>query len=528
MRCLGAVAPVIAHFENESFEEIKFSTSPAGPANAGLLLRREGISRPSPGGSGGKSRRTTGAGAAEKAIGGVGGAFKGARGDAEVVEVRRRAWEEARKRIGLARAVRRLEEFEKYKEALFDAVVGALSPLYGRVCKRYWDDSQVSRMKRPYQKVDFENGLYAVAIPTFADPELKYHALVVKVVEELSPRRFEELRERARDEGVRALEGEGLPRQFLDGVSVYVIAPRYGRGEPFRFMRAVKRREAREFYAPIIGDAGTASIRALSWFASYLSSRLDGLISDLSRSRGLPPWEYTPNLLSKLLRGIDRASARRDRARRAGVKGLQSGRIEWQGRDAEEPPDIRGRGDLETSLLYSVELYNREISKPASGVHEGEARKGWTASTANATAVVLTDAHPDLEAVERCERAFRDVGRYLGEVRRRIGSLSNRVCLSLERSMHCLCEVVEFILERLRMVVKGAVERVVAGRVVQLLSPLVERALRRGLRELRASVESILERAKSAIMERAGEVVWERDLWLAEYVVGMLKVARPA
>jgi hypothetical protein len=520
MRCLGAVSPVIAHFESESFEEIKFSTSPAGPANAGPLLRREGISRPSPGGSGGKSRRTTGAGATEKAI-----------GDAEVVEVRRRAWEEARKRIKLARAVRRLEEFEKYKEALFDAVVGALSPLYGRVCKRYWDDSQVSRMKRPYQKVDFENGLYAVAIPTFADPELKYHALVVKVVEELSPRRFEELRERARDEGVRALEGEGLPRQFLDGVSVYVIAPRYGRGEPFRFMRAVKRREAREFYAPIIGDASTASIRALSWFASYLSSRLDGLISDLSRSRGLPPWEYTPNLLSKLLRGIDRASARRDRARRAGVKGLQSGRIEWQGRDAEEPPDIRGRGDLETSLLYSVELYNREISKPASGVHEGEARKGWTASTANATAVVLTDAHPDLEAVERCERAFRDVGRYLGEVRRRIGSLSNRVCLSLDRSMHCLCEVVEFILERLRMVVKGAIERVVAGRVVQLLSPLVERALRRGLRELRelrASVESILERAKSAIMERAGEVVWERDLWLAEYVVGMLKVARPA
>jgi hypothetical protein len=28
-------------------------------------------------------------------------------------------------------------------------------------------------------------------------------------------------------------------------------------------------------------------------------------------------------------------------------------------------------------------------------------------------------------------------------------------------------------------------------------------------------------------MERAGEVVWERGLWLAEYVVGMLKVARP-
>ena len=516
MRCLGAVSPVIAHFESESFEEIKFSTSPAGPANAGPLLRREGISRPSPGGSGGKSERATGAGATEKAI-----------GDAGVVEVKRRAWEEARKRIKLARAVRRLEEFEKYKEALFDAVVGALSPLYGRVCKRYWDDSQVSRMKRPYQKVDFENGLYAVAIPTFADPELKYHALVVKVVEELSPRRFEELRERARDEGVRALEEEGLPRQFLDGVSVYVIAPRYGRGEPFRFMRAVKRREAREFYAPIIGDAGTASIRALSWFASYLSSRLDGLISDLSRSHGLPSWEYTPNLLSKLLRGIDRASTRRDRARRAGVKGLQSGRIERQGRDAEGSPDIRGRGDLETSLLYSDDPYNRGISEPSSGVHGGEARRGGTASTANATA----DAHPDLEVVERCERAFRDVGRYLGEVRRRIGSLSNRVCLSLERSMHCLCEVVEFILERLRMVVKRAIERVVAGRVVQLLSPLVERALRRGLRELRelrASVESILERAKSAIMERAGEVVWERDLWLAEYVVGMLKVARPA
>jgi len=519
MRCLGAVAPVIAHFENESFEEIKFSTSPAGPTNAGPLLRREGISRPSPGGSGGKSRRTTGAGTTEKAI-----------GDAGVVEVKRRAWEEARKRIRLARVAKRLEEFEKYKEALFDAVVGALSPLYGRVCKRYWDDSQVSRMKRPYQKVDFENGLYAVAIPTFADPELKYHALVVKVVEELSPRRFEELRERTRDEGVRALEEEGLPRQFLDGVSVYVIAPRYGRGEPFRFMRAVKRREAREFYAPIIGDAGTASIRALSWFASYLSSRLDGLISDLSRSRGLPSWEYTPNLLSKLLRGIDRVSTRRDRARRAGVKGLQNGHIEWRGRDAEGSPDKRSRGDSEAPLLYRSILYNRGISGPSSGVHEGEARKGGTASTANATAVVLTDAHPDLEAVEGCERALRDVGRYLGEVKRRIGSLSNRVCLSLERSMHCLCEVVEFILERLRAVVKGAIERVVAGRVVQLLSPLVERALRRGLRELRelrAGVESILERAKSAIMERAGEVVWERGLWLAEYVVGMLKVARP-
>lgn len=524
MRCLGAVSPVIAHFENESFEEIKFSTSPAGPANAGPLLRREGISRPSPGGSGGKSRRATGAGATEKAIGDAGGAFKGARGDAEVVEVRRRAWEEARKRIRLARAVRRLEEFEKYKEALFEAVVGALSPLYGRVCKRYWDDSQVSRMKRPYQKVDFENGLYAVAIPTFADPELKYHALVVKVVEELSPRRFEELRERARDEGVRALEEEGLPRQFLDGVSVYVIAPRYGCGEPFRFMRAVKRGEAREFYAPIIGDASTASIRALSWFASYLSSRLDGLISDLSRSHGLSSWEYTPNLLSKLLRGIDRLSARRDRAGRAGgIKG-QNGRIERWERDAEEPPDMSGRGDLEAPLLYKS-LYNRGISGPASRVHEGGARRGGTAN-ANATA----DAHLDFEVVERCERAFRDVGRYLGEVRRRIGSLSNRVCLSLERSMYCLCEVVEFILERLRAVVKGAIERVVAGRVVQLLSPLVERAFRRGLRELRelrASVESILERAKSAIMERAGEVVWERGLWLAEYVVGMLKAARP-
>jgi len=140
-----------------------------------------------------------------------------------VESVRRASKELLRAKRGGGERSRSGEGFEEFKEKVFEGVTRVLYPLYGKACMKYWNDSQFSQMPKVYAYNAYDRGVFAYAVPTFLDCGLKYNAFILKVVEELSPEKFEELMDGVREEGLRGLEEEGLKRCALDGVSVYIF-----------------------------------------------------------------------------------------------------------------------------------------------------------------------------------------------------------------------------------------------------------------------------------------------------------------
>jgi hypothetical protein len=259
------------------------------------------------------------------------------------------------------------EGFEEFKEKVFEGITRVLYPLYGRACVKYWNDSQFSQMPKVYAYNAYDRGVFAYAVPTFLDCGLKYNAFILKVVEELSPEKFEELMDGVKEEGLRGLEEEGLKRCALDGVSVYIAAPRYARDAPFRLISARTRRSNadgfREFYAPVIGSSDAVVVRVLKWFGGYLASRLDGLLSVLSTKKRLSYWEYARNYFSKWLRGVEYVGLSRrlveekaERALRRRVDGSTDGSSPDSSAktDGFSRPSPEGSGDERTVSVTKI------------------------------------------------------------------------------------------------------------------------------------------------------------------------------
>jgi hypothetical protein len=193
----------------------------------------------------------------------------------------------------------KLEDFESFKKAVLDEVVKAVFPLYRKVFSLYWNNSTTCAMPRVYSYADSDEGIFAYAFPIVHDSGLVYHVFVVKVAPELSPAKF---RAAAAEAKIKAMAYMDEPAGKVGGITVYVVAPHYERFARFKFIHAVNDRRTGECSIPVVErDPKRVALTVLRWWASFLCSRLDGLVSELSRKLRLSPWTYHPNLLERLL-----------------------------------------------------------------------------------------------------------------------------------------------------------------------------------------------------------------------------------
>jgi hypothetical protein len=142
------------------------------------------------------------------------------------------------------------------------------------------------------------------------------------------------------------------PPGKVGGITTYTVAPHYERFARFKFIHAINDRRTGECSIPVIErNPKRAALTILRWWASFLCSRLDGLVSELSRKLGLSPWTYHPNLLERLLSSDLEVLERLDELdalnRSGGAPGAPS-------------PAVQKRGvALRNALHYMNALYNR-------------------------------------------------------------------------------------------------------------------------------------------------------------------------
>jgi hypothetical protein len=108
---------------------------------------------------------------------------------------------------------------DRFSERIISLSNHLFSTAYNRVYRRYWDNGDYARMKRPYCTTEWETGFYETYIPTLADPErnMKYYRVAVKAVEALDDSTLEDAK---RDAIVR----RNIPAGIIDSELLAVVA----------------------------------------------------------------------------------------------------------------------------------------------------------------------------------------------------------------------------------------------------------------------------------------------------------------
>lgn len=110
-----------------------------------------------------------------------------------------------------------------------DQIIGlgatALSPMYVRVFKQYWDNATYSRMKRNYYASSYEQGTLEYYIPTFMDVErnMKYHRIVIATTPQLDKNSL--VREAHKHLETRSITPAGI----IDSTTIFMVSPRLSR-----------------------------------------------------------------------------------------------------------------------------------------------------------------------------------------------------------------------------------------------------------------------------------------------------------
>jgi len=354
----------------------------------------------------------------------------------------------SRTRTPLSFSQAELEGFESFKKAVLDEVVKAVFPLHRKVFSLYWNNSVTNAMPYVCSYADYDEGTFSYSFPIVYDNGLVHHVFSAKVVPELSPAKFRAASAEARIKTMAYMEE---PPGKVGGITTYTVAPHYERFARFKFIHAINDRRTGECSIPVIErNPKRAALTILRWWASFLCSRLDGLVSELSRKLGLSPWTYHPNLLERLLSSDLEILDRLDEL--AGGAGRASGPLGGPGGPL--GPVIQKRGvALRNALYYMNALYNR--------VHD----------------------------------------------------LCSRVCGALANAMKCLYDTVRHLLSEIERLASEILKEEVAERVARAVMPVVAPAVAQAVRtgnvaDVVRRVDEALSAARSIILE------WAKDVFL--------------
>jgi len=339
-----------------------------------------------------------------------------------------------------------LEDFESFKKAVLDEIVGAVYPLHRKVFSLYWNNSVTNAMPKVYSYADYDEGTFSYSFPIVYDGGLVHHVFSAKVVPELTPGKFRAASAEARIKTMAYMEE---PPGKVGGITTYTIAPHYERFARFKFIHAINDRRTGECSIPVIErNPKRAALTVLRWWASFLCSRLDGLVSELSRKLGLSPWTYHPNLLERLLSSDLEVLDRLDELV-GGTGGAGRALRPLGGPGGPPGPVVQKRGvALRNALYYMNALYNR--------VHD----------------------------------------------------LCSRVCGALANALRCLYDTVRHLLNEIERLANEVLREEVARRVARAVMPVVAPAVARvagtgNFAEVVKRVDEALSAARSIIIEWA-------------------------
>jgi len=377
----------------------------------------------------------------------------------------------------------KLEDFESFKKAVLDEVVGAVYPLHRKVFSLYWNNSVTNAMPKVCSYADYDEGAFSYSFPIVYDGGLVHHVFSVKVVPELTPGKFRAASAEARIKTMAYMEE---PPGKVGGITTYTVAPHYERFARFKFIHAINDRRTGECSIPVIErNPKRAALTVLRWWASFLCSRLDGLVSELSRKLGLSPWTYHPNLLERLLSSDLEILDRLD---------------ELDGFDGFDGLDRAGRaGDAG----WALRPLGGALSAPGPG-----------------------------PLVQKRGVALRNALYYMNALYNRVHDLCSRVCGALAAAMKCLYDTVRHLLNEIERlaneVLREEVARRVARAVVPVVAPAVAQAARTGnVAEVVRRVDEALSAARSIIIEWAKGVFLEVRRSVAEGFFAKYLQARP-
>lgn len=363
-----------------------------------------------------------------------------------------------------------LEDFESFKKAVLDEIVGAVYPLHRKVFSLYWNNSVTNAMPYVCSYADYDEGTFAYAFPIVYDGGLVHHVFSAKVVPELSPAKFRAASAEARIKTMAYMEE---PPGKVGGITTYTVAPHYERFARFKFIHAINDRRTGECSIPVIErNPKRAALTILRWWASFLCSRLDGLVSELSRKLGLSPWTYHPNLLERLL-----------------------------------------SSDLE--VLDRLD----ELVGGAGGAGRALGPLGGPGG-------------PLSPAVQKRGVALRNALHYMNALYNRVHDLCSRVCGALANALRCLYDTVRHLLNEIERlaneILKEEVVRRVARAVMPIVAPAVAQAVRTGdVAEVVRRVDEAFSAARSIIIEWAKGVFLEVRRSVVEGFFAKYLQARP-
>ena len=366
-----------------------------------------------------------------------------------------------------------LGDFESFKKAVLDEVVGAVFPLHRKVFSLYWNNSVTNAMPYVCSYADYDEGAFSYAFPIVYDNGLVNHVFSVKVVPELTPAKFRAASAEARIKTMAYMEE---PPGKVGGITTYTVAPHYERFARFKFIHAINDRRTGECSIPVIErNPKRAALTILRWWASFLCSRLDGLVSELSRKLGLSPWTYHPNLLERLLSSDLEVLDRLDEL-------------------------VGGTGGAGRAL------------GPLGGAPGAPS--------------------PLSSAIQKRGVALRNALYYMNALYNRIRDLSSRVCGALANAMKCLYETVRHLLNEIERlaneILKEEVARRVARAVMPVVAPAVAQAVRTGnVAEVVRRVDEAFSTARSIIIEWAKGIFLEVRRSVVEGFFAKYLQARP-
>jgi len=351
------------------------------------------------------------------------------------------------------RARRELEEFKRYRRTVIDLVSSSTYPLHRDVFVKYWANSVTNLLPKVYCYCNEDEGLYAFAFPITRDGDLVIQLFVVKVVPELSAAKFRAIAWEVENKILpEVVERMGLPGK-LGGVTVYVVAPHYERFARLIPIRAFPRRGI--YFCPIIErDPERVALRVLRWWTSYLGSRLEGFVAELSRSFNMPGWAYVRNQLERMFKDYEEAL------------GL--------GHDRDRIDEV--------------------------GVAWGGASPTTVGTVVNGSARSAAPPEPP-------KKIKSAVLHYMSAICNRVSSLGARGC-RLAEALKCLYETVERLVREVFALFERLREKALAKRLARAIMPHVEREARRSPQEVARIVDRVMTVARSTIME------WAKDVFL--------------